>query len=274
MNIDFTTTAMPRPDILDECYSSFDKNLIGINLKENDLYINIDPFPYYTDEEFSEIKRLSEKCIKVGKKYFKNVFPFTPRKANYSKAYKRIWGNAKTDFIFNIEDDWRLDRRINIKFLIKEFKSSTLYQVVLRAYNYKYPACCTSPSLLHKRWYKVIAKGLKSNQNPESQIHKNSDGRFGTLLVPNNNTTKTPEKYIVAYPEKIVVSDIGREWVKKSPYVSPIEHNRDLEKKYGSKDSEGYKMFSVKIKKVDFLNWVIDPKANPLKWLKEYQYEI
>jgi len=43
--MDFTTTAMVRPHILDRTLGSFSKNLQDVNLKECRLVINIDPLP-------------------------------------------------------------------------------------------------------------------------------------------------------------------------------------------------------------------------------------
>ena len=45
INMDFTTTAVARPKILNQTLSSFSENLKGINLKDCRLIINIDPLP-------------------------------------------------------------------------------------------------------------------------------------------------------------------------------------------------------------------------------------
>ncbi len=263
--MDFTTTAMPRPDIYNRCLRSFEKNLIGLSLKDCNLYINIDPFPYEDKRELKEIKRLRFGVVDVAAKYFKNVIPRLPKVGNYADAYKWIWNNAESEIIFNLEDDWTLNSPVNVNHLLKKFENNTLYQVVFRAYNYVYPTCCTSPSFLHRRWYKPIAKGMSRKQNPESQIHKNTDKRFN-VFVPNRKTCSSKkfpgrkreiEKHVYAYPKwrnvqrNIIVDDIGRDWIKSSPYTYPVE-------KYGDK-------------KVNFLSWVIKDEVNPLQWLMEYK---
>lgn len=223
LKIDFTTTAMPRPDLVDRTFYSFSKNLIGIDLKQQDLYINIDPLPDCKSQV------LREHVVKICKKYFKNVNYSMPDTANFSEAINRVWGGAQSELIFNIEDDWELVRPINITALLEAFQNcDTLYQVVLRAYTYRYPACCLSPSLLHKRFYKKIAGKLHSNLNPETQIHSRRD--FG-IFIPNKDNCCDVGKYLIVYPRDtqnpryIVVKDIGREWITKSKYIKPQEFN-------------------------------------------------
>lgn len=285
--MDFTTTAMPRPDVYNRCLRSFEKNLIGLSLKDCNLFINIDPLPYNSKSELMEINRLRCGVVGVAESYFKNVFPRLPKVGNYADAYKWIWNNADSEIIFNIEDDWILNRPVNVNHLLKKFENNTLYQVVFRAYNYVYPTCCTSPSLLHRRWYKPIAKGMNKTQNPESQIHKNTDHRFNTF-IPNRKTCssrKLPgkrrkiEKYVYAYPKwrmipkNIIVEDIGRDWIKNSPYISPVEKYKIKNKEY----INFCKVNKIKVhipkqyKKVNFLSWVIKDDVSPLQWLMEYK---
>ena len=45
MELEFTTTACNRPEILEKTYKSFTTNLKDINFNKSTLYINIDPSP-------------------------------------------------------------------------------------------------------------------------------------------------------------------------------------------------------------------------------------
>ena len=45
MNINFTTTATVRPDILEKTYKSFTNKLVGIDFSKTTIYINIDLLP-------------------------------------------------------------------------------------------------------------------------------------------------------------------------------------------------------------------------------------
>jgi hypothetical protein len=108
-----------------------------------------------------------------------------------------------------------------------------LYQVILRAYSYIYPACCTSPGLYHERFYKRIAGKLFKDKNPENQIHHRG-ADFG-LDFPFKKNNINPMDRVIAYPfpDKdlryadedlwLMVKDLGREWMATSGYVLPTK---------------------------------------------------
>ncbi len=210
--MDFTTPAMARPDILDKTYSSFSKNLKGIDLKECRLFINIDPLP-------SDVNRT--KVIEVAKKYFGEVHPNCPDKANFTTACNWLWSNAETEYIFHIEDDWQLIKEVPVKRMLKYFKKhSELMEVCLRAYRYKYTICPLSPNIMHKRYYKAVAGKLNEKVNPEIQLRGKN---FGIEMPAPSLGVKWQGK-IIAYPENqvdVVIKDIGREWLKKSKFKKP-----------------------------------------------------
>lgn len=272
---------MPRPDIIDECYASFNKNLVGVDMKKCSLFINIDPFPYKTVEELVEINKLRSKVIDVCNNYFKKTNYRFPGKANYALAYKHVWSMARTGEIFNLEDDWELLCPVNLKRIIDRNRSK--YEIVLRAYTYRYPTCCTSPAVLKRVFYHNIAKGMNERQNPECQIHKGADNKYG-IFVPNKYNCDQIELYVSVYPrckKKTIVADIGREWFEGSPFINPIEQYRiDLLKFYEDKGSAAMsgKIFPLKmpkiVKKVDFVAWDIKHGVNLLEWLREYNERV
>jgi hypothetical protein len=121
-------------------------------------------------------------------RYFGNVESRMPNVPNYTAAYAWVWGSAKTDIILNLEDDWALNREVDIYQLYHNFEEcKTLYEVVLRAYNYHYPCTCTSPALLHRRYYGVVASKFNTLINPECQTHSRTD--FG-IFIPNKKNCK------------------------------------------------------------------------------------
>lgn len=214
IKLDFTTTAMARPDIVDKTYESFNKNLKGINLKDCRLFINIDPLP--TNVDRNEVTKISEK-------YFSVVIPNYPDKPNYTAAYNWIWSNADSEFIFNLEDDWELLREISIKELLEYFKKyPSLMEVALRAYSYKYRACPTSPSIMHRRYYKAVAGKLDEKINPEVQLRGKNFG----IEMPSPRFKISWKGKIIAYPEQeneesIILKDIGRLWLDKTNFRRP-----------------------------------------------------
>lgn len=210
--MDFTTTAMARPEIVDRTYASFSKNLKGIDLKECRLFINVDPLP-------NDVNR--EEVIKVAEKYFEEVHPNYPEKANFTAACNWIWSNAQTEYIFHLEDDWQLIEKVSVPQLLKYFKKhSKLLEVALRAYRYQYLICPLSPNIMHERYYKAIAGKLNENCNPEIQLRGK---KFG-IDMPTREFKISTKGKLVIYPEKknkIIVKDIGRKWIKKSKYKKP-----------------------------------------------------
>jgi len=209
MKMDFTTTAMTRHEIVDRTFDSFSKNLQGIDLKDCRLFINIDPLPEGAQRKL---------VIKVSKKYFGEVIYNTPKKANFSVACNWLWSNAKTEYIFHLEDDWILKEKVNMKDLLRYFdKHKNLQIVQLRAYRFTYDKIALSPCIMHKRLYQAIGGNLNEDRNPEVQLRGE---KFG-IVMP-YPTLKIPfEGKIITYPKsskKIILKDIGREWINKSDY--------------------------------------------------------
>jgi len=256
ITLDFTTTAVARPDIINRTYASFSKRLTGIDLKNCRLFINIDPVP-------SDVDR--KEVAKVAKKYFKEVYPNYPEVANYTAAYNWVWSNANTDYIFNLEDDWELVKKVSIKILLNYFKKhKNLLEVALRAYNYNYKACPTSPSIMHKRYYKAVAGKLNEKVNPESQLRGSAFG----IALPSPSFNISAKGKLVAYPEdrnEIIVKDIGRKWIKNSNYIKPEGSKKnftswDLKPDKKKKMRELFK--PIKIKKVKRKNDTITQLAD------------
>ena len=207
--MDFTTTAMPRPHIVDKTFKSFNKHLKGINLRDCRLFINVDPAP-------TGVKR--KLVTKVGQKYFGEVISNYPEEPNYAAAYKWVWSHADTKFIFNLEDDWTLSVDVDVPKLLEYFNvHKKLYIVALRAYKYKYMSCPTSPGIMHQRYYKKLGENLQTNINPEAQLR----GEKWGLKMPSVGHKIAPKGRVVVYPEnikKVIVHDIGRHWAKNQGF--------------------------------------------------------
>jgi len=162
MNINFTTTAMARPEIVERTYQSFSQNIKGISLKECDLYINIDPIE----------GRDSREVISIGERYFNRVVSNVPKKPNFTKAVNWCWSSANSDFILHLEDDWVLTSPIDIKQLINKKMKGKVKQIMLRAYKYKYEKMALSPSIIKRDLYKSFVDKFDFNLNPEIQLRK------------------------------------------------------------------------------------------------------
>ena len=194
MSLSFTTTAMARPEIIERTYGSFKENLIGIDWSNTTLFINIEPLP--NSDAVNSV-------IEVARETFGNVEFRTPEEPNFTRAVSWCWKNADTDFIFHLEDDWVLVKKIHINELIKPFESHKVNQVPLRAYSYEYDKMCLSPSVIRSSWAQRFVFDYKLN--PEVQLRK-------PWVKPN---------HIYVPHKEVVVKDIGRSWIKSTDYQKP-----------------------------------------------------
>jgi len=210
IQMDFTTTAMTRPEILETTLESFSKNLEDINLKDCRLVINIDPLP-------PGIKR--KYVINVAEKYFKKVEYNLPTVANFTAAVNWIWKTANTEYIFHLEDDWELLEPVSMNTIIEYFRRNRkLLQVILRAYRYNYATCALSPSIIHKKMYSAIGGNLNPVINPEAQLRGK---RFGIHMPIRERGKASPAGKIIVYPENrkgVILKDLGRSWINRTKY--------------------------------------------------------
>lgn len=212
LELDFTTTAMARPGVLNNTLKSFSRNLRGLNLKDCRMIINVDPLP--------PDKAKRKDVVKVARKYFKEVKHNYPSEANFTAAVNWVWSNAETEYIFHLEDDWELIKPISVPKMLKYFeKNKELIQVILRAYRYAYKTCALSPSIIHRKMYSAIGGNLTSAVNPEAQLRGERHG----IIMPTRSRKKghSHKRLIVVYPEKIknvVLRDLGRAWINKTSY--------------------------------------------------------
>lgn len=199
--ITFTTTATIRPGLIDQTYSSFSKQILDVNLKTCELIINVDPMP---------VNNLSDrlKVIEVAKKYFGKVTPNFPEKPNFPNALKWVWQTTKTEYIFNLEDDWLLNTPIRISNLISILsKNQNAIGVSLNAYLFgKDPfRFRLSPCLIKGDWARQAATYLTSDKCPEQQIRH-------SLPVNLRRPMLNFPEYSNPSHGKIIVQDTGRAW--------------------------------------------------------------
>jgi hypothetical protein len=208
--LEFTTTAMNRPEIVYRTYKSFKDRLLGVDWPASKVYINVDPAP--TGERSAVVDAVERA---TGAKV---VFRF-PEKCNYSDAYKWLWRRSKGEYFFNLEDDWELCEEVQIKSLVDKLMSSEKHVAVpLRAYQYFYKSTPTSPSLYKTLHFRDVSYRMSARQNPETQLHDimKTDYESGKAIHPKDRTCLYPFG-----SNRVVVRDIGREWLENSEYTRP-----------------------------------------------------
>jgi hypothetical protein len=210
IEMDFTTTAMSRPRLVEQTLKSFTTKLKGVDFKKSRLIINIDPLP-------PNIKR--KEVIAVARQFFGTVVYNLPKVANFTAAVNWTWSRAETEYIFHLEDDWELLRDVPVGKLVENFdKNKALLQIILRAYRYPYRTCALSPSIIHARMYRKIAGKLNETVNPEAQLRGE---RFGVVMPKRGKGSIRARKTLLVYPEKprqIILKDLGRAWINKTRY--------------------------------------------------------
>lgn len=202
--ITFTTTATIRPELIDATYASFAANLTGVNLKRCELIINVDPMP--ADQSFNRMA-----VVEVAQKYFGKVTHNFPQTPNFPNALKWVWSNTTTEYVFNLEDDWKLLRQVDLTYLIGMLNQNPhAMGVSLNAYLFGVNSfrIRLSPGLFRGDWVRESAICLQSNSCPERQLRSR---------IPNHLI-----RPMLNFPEyknpklgKIIVSDTGRSWREK-----------------------------------------------------------
>lgn len=198
MKIDVTTTAMPRPELLDKTYSSFVRHT---DIQFDRLFLNVDSFPDMSAEERLE---KSQACIDVAKKYFHEVISNITEVGCFPAAVKWCWQLADTDYILHLEDDWELFTDACLSDLLPMF-TPDIYQVSLRAYARQTPRFMLCPSLIRQDCYKAVAENLPADKNPEVWIRLQN--RWKSVTYP-----------AIPY-DKIIIKDLGRDWLRDSKWV-------------------------------------------------------
>ncbi|MHA1469533.1 MAG: hypothetical protein ACTSSP_03095 [Candidatus Asgardarchaeia archaeon] len=110
--IDITTTATLRPEILDDTYQSFWTNLFE---KYKDKYhyrliINIDPIG---DDRYDY-----KDVLNVAKKYFSDIIYNSPKTHQWPHAFKWVWKQTTSKYVFNLEDMWISMTEVDLEDLI------------------------------------------------------------------------------------------------------------------------------------------------------------
>jgi len=211
ISLEFTTTACNRPEILEQTYQSYTRNLKNINFKQSTLYINIDPSPNNTN--------ISD-MITVARKYFGNVIYNIPTEPNFAQAILWCFQQVKGEYFFHLEDDWNLIREVNIHDIIDIIKSPNVSQCILNKKNINLkelyePAFI--PSLFLTKIINVYIKLMNNESNPESQM-KN---------IFRQNIFQIQKYKSQSFAPHIELSrDIGREWLKSNGIKRDYDKHR------------------------------------------------
>jgi hypothetical protein len=229
--VDITMTAVVRPGLLNRTLSSISDKIC----KDRDgirLVINIDPIG-------EAIKPM--KVVRTAQKYFDNVIFNIAKSPSFPKAVKWVWTNSDAPYIFHIEDDWLINRDIDVNDMINILKKNEKLSS-LRLYKYKTPKSnkfktfgCKwiynnedgfylstdwkkqfglNPILIKREFINQALPKMRDDINPEKQFRYSQgymrkiikDWQYGLYTKPGNG---------------VLVTDIGREWIRNTEFAKP-----------------------------------------------------
>lgn len=257
ITIDFFTMTINSPDILEKTYEYFHKNVTGWNLKDSNLYLNVDPHPNV--DNINEMK-------KIGEKYFKNVIFNVPNNCNCSTAFK--WGisSFESDYLFILEANKCISKEFDILEMIQIFDiDNNIVEVCLSPKRDKplLKYLTSHPSIWKKEWLKQIEKLLSPNINYEYQLRE--------LALLFNKTG-----YTLANPNNIYLLHIGKNYKEERQYLLANSSTDDEIKNIISKEGEWHQNILNYIENMcEANNKITDSNFQPnLENLKQFKKKL
>ncbi len=228
--IDITMTATLRPDILVKTLRGIVRNIVT-DKHEFRLIINIDPV--------GENIR-SKIILKVVKKYFDNVVYNYAKQPSFTKAVKWVWKTSDAPYIFHIEDDWSINRKIDVTKMIgildrhenlsslRLYKLSTPKKKVISTFACKWrynkegfyvadgwqKQFGLNPILIKRQFIDEALPKMRDDVNPEKQFRASQKWMAPIIKKWKYGLFTSPG-------DKPSVSDIGLTWRNKNKFVKP-----------------------------------------------------
>tara|TARA_B110000208_G_scaffold189480_1_gene251117 strand:+ start:43 stop:882 length:840 start_codon:yes stop_codon:yes gene_type:complete len=257
MNIDFFTMTINNEEILEKTYYYLNKNIKDINLKNCNLYLNVDPHPNNINIDNLKL---------IGEKYFKNVNFNTPNECNCSKAFK--WGikNFTSDYLFIIESNKCIIKDFSIQKMIKKFNNNIVEICLSPNKKNPYLEYLTShPSIWKKDWLKKIYPLLSENINYEYQLREIGllDNKIGYTLSNNKN---------------IYLNHIGKKYKEEKKFILANSSSDDEIKSIITNEGNWHNIIYNNFKnisskdKLEKLYKKIDDKEWNYRWIGIWKY--
>ena len=206
-NVCFTTTAMPRPELLEKTYDSFSKHIKWLDFKKIKLIINVDT----PRMGFEDLQQRYDRINKVCNKYFGEVAINISNQGNFPDAVKWVFSQVDTDFAINLEDDWELLCDLPV-YICDFFTNKNIKQVGIRGSRNSVPRFVLSPSIMRADFCHFISRSLNRNKNPEQQIR--------------DITKNRAEEFFAYWPyedNKVMIRDLGRAWMQQTQYAGGFD---------------------------------------------------
>jgi len=231
--MDFCTTSLLRPDIMERTYSSFQKKLVGIDLKDCRLFLNIDCIPnelsLWAWGEGASWPHVPEDNIEVAHRFFGSVVTRIEKKdPSLHAAINWLWSQVESEYVFFLEDDWEFYRPVHIEKMLKKFQKKSLQQVRIRwepdkHFKTRHLTYGLSPSMVRNKFCKYYVKRLKLERhcNPERFLNLPLPSKQKVTLYPSSGQTvgDIGSGWKVYNKLWMRVSVTTGEWIRKSTYT-------------------------------------------------------
>ena len=165
-SLDVTITATLRPALLDLTLWAFRRNffarLPGTKIR---IIINVDPLW----GEPGDVPRMAE----IARANADDVVMRTPERPGFGEAVRWLWSQSSSPWVFHLEDDWILTRRIDITRLEREMARPRAAQVRFnrrRNRFFRRPRFSLNPCLLKQEFIREALAAFDPAQDPEKQI--------------------------------------------------------------------------------------------------------
>jgi len=229
--IDITMVAVLRPELIRQTLTSINTNIIKGEKERYRLIINIDPIG-------EKIKPM--KIVKEASQFFDNITYNIAKSPSFPKAVKWVWKQVEADYVFHIEDDWLINRKIDVDNMInildkypklsslRLYKSPTPKRKRIRTFlcgwNYNKEGFYLAekwqkqfglnPILIKKAFIEEALPRMIDTVNPEKQFR-----------VSQKYMRPVIEKWQYGLYTKpgdpALVLDIGRKWIKNTKFAKP-----------------------------------------------------
>lgn len=204
--IDVTTTIVAVPgmaDVYRRTLSSFRENLIGFPW--GTLYINLDGVGGAPDPDAYQT------VLAVAGDFFPSISPH-PGPGNFAAACKWCFAQPQSRFALSLEPDWLLTEPIEIEDMIKVMGSQSVLNLRAHPFSMQTRRCYLSPALWRTAMMHAVSEQMNDQDNPEIQLWRITDaeqcGRY--------------------WPPRIVLKDIGRDWLAQSGFKKNVEVQRGV----------------------------------------------
>lgn len=208
--LSFTTTAMPRPEIVRRTFQSFTRHLWGLDFSKVTLYLNIDRLPGGIDDD----KRAE--VLDIARRFFGTVVVNMPETPNFAAAVKWCFSQVTGPFNFHLEDDWELLAPVKLSTIEKMFLPPHVQQVALRSRPNVRQDFWLCPAVTRGDFCRRMAAGMRINENPEVEIR--------ALLKQDKAYSRSGFLYVPFDHQALIVQDIGRPWIAESRFLRGATH--------------------------------------------------